>query len=126
MLHACIQGFGSLQYVWLPHGYIHAFCWVQPPGVLLTCWEQAYESEFAEHPDLALTWAASPAFLRRFQQGFDAYIAGVQAAQEGFQLRLCYVEPLDVEHAKTIAAASLQLQCQACCWASIGSVPGST
>ena len=38
--------------------------------------EQAYESEFAEHPDLALTWAASPAFLRRFQQGFDAYIAG--------------------------------------------------
>ena len=37
---------------------------------------QAYESEFAEHPDLTATWAASPGFLLRFKEGFDAYLAG--------------------------------------------------
>ena len=35
-----------------------------------------YVSEFEEHPDLATTWAVTPAFLTRFGLGFGAYRRG--------------------------------------------------
>ena len=56
----------------------------------MLCLLQAYESEFAEHPDLAMTWAASPGFLRRFSAGFNAYIAGTPAPAQ----RCCSLSPL--------------------------------
>ena len=37
---------------------------------------QEYESEFMEHPDLAVTWAVGPAFLQHFGEGFAAYQSG--------------------------------------------------
>lgn len=37
---------------------------------------QEYESEFAEHPDLACTWAVGTDFLQHFSEGFQAYLHG--------------------------------------------------
>ena len=34
---------------------------------------RAYENEFDEHPDLKLTWGATPEFIDAFRQGYLAY-----------------------------------------------------
>jgi hypothetical protein len=47
-----------------------------PPADADTFSGRPYASEFEEHPDLASTWAADPAFLARFGAGFGAYRRG--------------------------------------------------
>ena len=58
----------------------------------ISAWLQAYKSEFTEHPDLAMTWAASPGFLRRFKEGFDAYLAGACTL---LPVQLCCADPCE-------------------------------
>ncbi|KAK9837998.1 hypothetical protein WJX74_009322 [Apatococcus lobatus] len=37
---------------------------------------QVYNDEFAEHPDLKVTWAVDAAFIERFAEGYTAYETG--------------------------------------------------
>ncbi|KAK9833593.1 hypothetical protein WJX84_006069 [Apatococcus fuscideae] len=38
--------------------------------------DKVYNDEFAEHPDLKVTWAVNPAFMERFAEGYTAYETG--------------------------------------------------
>lgn len=71
-----------------------------------------YSNEFAEHPDLACTWAVDTGFIARFAEGFAAYKSGDwQAACEIFEETRTARRTADGRKVNVLTTSQRQLLC---------------